>query len=101
MVRPLEARAFVAARFHEPLLVGLLIIQRACREKFARCERNLSELNGLIALITPLIHVVPGITNLNHLEIIAACILDFFLLLIAIPTPAALTIFGILGFRCA
>ena len=58
MVRTLEARAFVAAGFQKPLLVGLLVVERAGGQQLGRLQRNFSELHRLIAQVAPLIHVM-------------------------------------------
>ena len=58
MVRTLEARAFVAAGFQEPLLVGLLVVERAGGQQLGRLKWDFSELHRLIAQVAPLIHVM-------------------------------------------
>src|SRR5437899_1292365 len=95
MIRALEARALVAGGFHETLLVGLFAGQRALGKQLARLQRNFPELDRSIERIAPLADVMPPVAHFDDLEVVAADILEFLLIIVAIASPATLLIVAI------
>src|SRR5487761_2798791 len=87
MIRTLEARASIAAGFHEPLLVGLLIVERALGQQLARRKRNPPEFHRLIPHVPPLADVMPPIAHLDDFKVIAAGLFLLFIV-VAITTPS-------------
>src|SRR5207253_2960586 len=98
MLRPLEGRSFVAAGFHQTLLVRFFAGKRANRQQFASRKRDFSEIDRLIFQIAPLAQVLAGVSYLDYFKVIAAGLIDLVFLLILITAPAPSTIGLLLRF---
>ena len=99
MIRSLEARAFVSACFQQPLLVGLLIVERAAGQQFARQDRDLAELGRPVLHVAPLSHVMPPVAYLDDLEVIMVRL--FVLVFVIAVTPQSVRTGIIIFLRAA
>jgi hypothetical protein len=66
VVGALEARAFVAGGFREPLLIRGFAVQCASRQHFAVLEGQFAEIHRAIGRVSPLIHVPASIGDLDR-----------------------------------
>src|SRR5260370_28232714 len=90
MIRSLVGCAFIAGSFRQPLLVGRFSVERALGKQLAIGKRNAAILHGTIAGVPPLIHVLPGIVDVDDGEarflfVLVLSVLFVFVVAIAIP----------------
>ena len=70
-VGPLKTRSLVARGFGQPLFVGSGIVQDAGWQQLVLLQGQLAEIGGSILGVHPVIHVVPGVRHLDHIEVVA------------------------------